>query len=37
MCLSIAITAARLGATLANHTRVTDLVKDDTGKVCEYS
>ena len=35
MCLSIAITAARNGATVANHTRVTDLIKDpETDKVC---
>ena len=33
MCLSIAITAARLGATLANHVKITDLVKDEEGKV----
>ena len=34
MCLSIAITAARYGATILNHTKATALVKDpDTGKV----
>ena len=33
MCLSIAITAARLGATIANHVRVTSLIKDDNGRV----
>ena len=33
MCLSIAITAARMGATLGNHVKVTELVKDDDGKV----
>ena len=27
MCISIAVTAARLGATVANHTRVTGLVR----------
>jgi glycerol-3-phosphate dehydrogenase len=34
MCLSIGITAARHGATIANHTKVTDLVKDEKGEVC---
>lgn len=33
MCLSIALTAARMGASVANHAMVTDLVKDDDGKV----
>ena len=34
MCLSIAITAARLGATIANHVLVRSLIKDpQTGKV----
>ena len=33
MCLSIAITAARLGATIANHVRVTGLIKSDAGRV----
>ena len=28
MCISIAVTAARLGATVANHTRVTGLVRN---------
>ncbi len=32
MCISIAITAARLGAAIANHVKVLDLVKED-GKV----
>ena len=30
---TIAITAARMGATLGNHVKVTELVKDDDGKV----
>ena len=29
----MAITAARQGATIANHVRVTGLVKDDNGKI----
>ncbi len=29
MCISIAITAARLGAAIANHVKVLDLVKED--------
>nr|XP_040580448.1 probable glycerol-3-phosphate dehydrogenase, mitochondrial [Lepeophtheirus salmonis] len=33
MNLSIALTAARLGATLGNHIKVTDLVKNENGKV----
>ena len=34
MCISVAITAARHGATVANHVKVTDLIKDpDTGKL----
>ncbi len=34
MCLSIAISAARHGATVANHVRVTNLLKDPkTGEV----
>ncbi len=32
MNLSIAITATRLGATIANHCRVTDLIKERVGK-----
>ena len=35
MCISIAVTAARLGATVANHTKVTALVKDSDGKTWE--
>merc|ERR1712038_561032 len=35
MNISIAISAARLGATIANHTRVLSLLKDGEGKVCE--
>ena len=34
MCLSIAITAARLGASIANHVKVVDLIKTTEGKVC---
>ncbi len=34
MRLSIAITAARYGAAIANHTRVMGLLKDQNGKVC---
>ena len=41
MNISIAISAARLGATIANHTRVLSLLKDGSGKVsgarCRYS
>lgn len=33
MCISLAITAARHGATIANHVRVTDLIKDKDGKL----
>jgi len=33
MCISIAITAARLGSAIANHVRVLDLIKDANGKV----
>ena len=33
MCIAMAITAARQGATIANHVRVTGLVKDDQGKI----
>ena len=33
MCLSIAITAARLGATIANHVRVIGLIKGEDGKL----
>ena len=33
MCISLAITAARHGATVANHVKVTALVKDDQGKL----
>jgi len=34
MNISIAISAARLGATIANHTKVLSLAKDGEGKVC---
>ena len=33
MCLSIGLTAGRLGATLANHVEVVDVVKNGQGKV----
>ncbi len=33
MCISLAITAARHGATVANHVKVTDLIKDESGKL----
>lgn len=33
MCLAIALTATRHGATVANHVRVTSLLKDEKGKV----
>jgi hypothetical protein len=33
MNIALAITAARQGATIANHVRVTSLVKDDDGKI----
>uniref|UniRef100_A0A8D8U3P6 Glycerol-3-phosphate dehydrogenase n=1 Tax=Cacopsylla melanoneura TaxID=428564 RepID=A0A8D8U3P6_9HEMI len=33
MCLAIALTATRHGATVANHVKVTGLIKDDKGKV----
>lgn len=34
MCLSIALTAARRGAYIANHVAVTSLVKDQEDKIC---
>ena len=34
MNLAIVLTAARYGATVANHTRVTGLLKDNEGKLC---
>lgn len=37
MCIALAITAARQGATIANHVRVTKLGKDQDGKVCSVS
>lgn len=33
-CLSIALTAARYGAAVANHVAVTSLLKDEQGKIC---
>ncbi|XP_059090144.1 glycerol-3-phosphate dehydrogenase, mitochondrial-like isoform X2 [Tigriopus californicus] len=33
MCLSIAISAARMGATVANHTRALALIKDEQGQI----
>ena len=33
MCISMAITAARYGAAIANHVQITNLIKDDNGKV----
>jgi glycerol-3-phosphate dehydrogenase len=33
MCISLAITAARHGATIANHVKVTGLVKAEDGKI----
>lgn len=33
MCLAIALTATRHGATVANHVKVMNLIKDDKGKV----
>jgi len=37
MCIALAITAARQGATIANHVRVTKLGKDENGKVCSVT
>ena len=37
MCISLAITAARHGATVANHVKVTDLVKDEEGKMIKIT
>ena len=37
MCISLAITAARHGATVANHVKVTDLVKDEQGKMIKIT
>ena len=34
MNVSIAVTAALYGATVANHTEVTSLIKDDSGRLC---
>jgi glycerol-3-phosphate dehydrogenase len=34
MCLAIALTATRHGATVANHVRALALHKDNNGKIC---
>jgi glycerol-3-phosphate dehydrogenase len=34
MNVTIALTAAICGATIANHTEVTELLKDESGKIC---
>ena len=34
MNVSIALTAALRGATVANHVEVVDLIKDNSGKIC---
>lgn len=34
MNIALAVTAARQGATIANHVRVRDLIKDENGKIC---
>ncbi|XP_039279443.1 glycerol-3-phosphate dehydrogenase, mitochondrial isoform X3 [Nilaparvata lugens] len=37
MCLNVALTATRHGATVANHVSVTKLLKDNSGKLCGAS
>jgi glycerol-3-phosphate dehydrogenase len=37
MNIALAITAARQGATIANHVRVSNLFKDENGKICAVS
>jgi glycerol-3-phosphate dehydrogenase len=37
MNIALAITAVRQGATVANHVRVTSLVKDEEGKITAVS
>ena len=34
MNIALAVTAARQGATIANHVRVKNLIKDENGKIC---
>lgn len=34
MNIALAVTAARQGATIANHVRVKSLIKDENGKIC---
>lgn len=34
MCLALALTATRYGATVANHVRAMSLIKDNDGKIC---
>ena len=34
MNIALAVTAARQGATIANHVRVKNLLKDENGKIC---
>lgn len=34
MCLALALTATRYGATVANHVKAVHIIKDDNGKIC---
>lgn len=34
MCLALALTATRYGATVANHVKAVHIIKDDKGKIC---
>ncbi|XP_050427459.1 glycerol-3-phosphate dehydrogenase, mitochondrial [Adelges cooleyi] len=34
MCLALALTATRYGATVANHVKAVELLKDSSGKIC---
>ncbi|CAI6373255.1 unnamed protein product [Macrosiphum euphorbiae] len=34
MCLALALTATRYGATVANHVKAIHIIKDDKGKIC---
>jgi glycerol-3-phosphate dehydrogenase len=34
MCLALALTATRYGATVANHVKAIHIIKDDNGKIC---
>jgi len=34
MCLALALTATRYGATVANHVKAINILKDENGKIC---